>query len=100
MIERRRTKRKSLVSAIDIYSKDISGSIGRGFAIDLSEDGIKLVTSDSLRMDQELSFHFSLPNGWKFDFFGKIVHYEKAVSANAYGVKFLPGQSTFILRLV
>ena len=85
---------------LDIYSKEESTNLGKGFVTNLNENGLKLVTQESFRLGQELNLHFNLPNGWKFDFAGKVVYQEEAVSAVAYGVEFLSGQGTFILKLI
>lgn len=99
LTERRKLKRKPIVSQIDIYSKDTNHQLGKGVVIDLSERGMKLIVPQLFELGKELSLHFSLSDGWKFDFFGRIVHAEEAVESIAYGIEFLPNQGTFLLRL-
>lgn len=97
--ERRKMRRKPIVSPIDIYCELNSYRFGKGFAVDLSERGMKLITPECLGLGRELCLHFSLGDGCKFDFFGRIVHAEEAVDSIAYGIEFLPSQGTFLLRL-
>jgi Tfp pilus assembly protein PilZ len=97
---RRKVPRKPLVGMLDIYSRDESANLGKGFVTNLNETGLKLVSQENFKLGQELLLHFNLQNGWKFDFAGKVVYQEEAVSAVAYGIEFLAGQGTFILRLI
>lgn len=100
MKNQRKTKRKAFVSSVEIYCKDIKRKLGKGFIVDINENGIKLVTAADFKIGEELSLHFALPNGWKFDFFGKVIHEDAGVAAKAYGIKFLEGQVTFVLKLL
>lgn len=100
MENRRKVERKPLVGSIEIYSKEEKKSIGRGFITNLNEEGVGIIMTESLKLGEEFLLDFHLPNGWKFDFFGRIVYAEKGLSSTAYGVEFTPGQGTFLLKLV
>jgi Tfp pilus assembly protein PilZ len=97
---RRRSRRKPFVGPLEIYSKDNTKSLGKGHVTNVNEDGLAIVTPEKLALGDEVLLNFSIPNGWKFDFFGRVVYTEKGVMTNAYGVKFSPGQGTFIFKLV
>jgi hypothetical protein len=100
MDEKRRLSRKLMTSNLNIFSKDCQFNIGKGHVVDLSEHGMRMTSEKNLAVGQELMLHFRAPNSLNLDFKGKIVHKEDAVNANAYGVKFLAGQDTFILKLL
>jgi Tfp pilus assembly protein PilZ len=100
MENRRSARRKPLVSSLEIFSKDCTKNLGKGYVTNLHEDGLCLVTDQHLEVGEEFRLNFGLPNGWKFDFFGRIVHAQEGIESKAYGVKFSPGQGTFIFKLV
>ena len=96
----RKLDRKRLHAPIDILAADTRQNIGIGTVSDLHEDGLCLLTADKLETGREILLDFRLPNGWKLDFFGKVMYSKKAVDTMSYGIKFSPGQATFILKLV
>lgn len=100
MENRRKNRRRPLVSSIEIFSKDKAKSLGKGYVTNLHQGGLGLITPQDLSLGDEIILDFNLPNGWKLDFFGKVIYAEKAISSKAYGVEFLPGQATFILNIV
>jgi Tfp pilus assembly protein PilZ len=100
MENRRKLKRKPMVGSLNIYTTNDRRSIGKGYVTNLNENGIGIVTEEPLKLGDEVLLDFKLPNGWEFDFFGKVVYEEKGVSTMSYGVEFLPGQSTFIFKIV
>ncbi|HBU70097.1 MAG TPA: hypothetical protein DEE98_06890 [Elusimicrobia bacterium] len=101
MDNRRNLTRKQTVAPVSIYSAERKKLIGEGFVTNINEDGVLLLTQEKLKLGAELVVDFRLPNGWRLDFAGKIVHIDEAsISSKAYGMKFLPDQATFILKLV
>ena len=100
LAEKRKLTRKPVAAELEIFSKETRENLGKGFITNLHEDGLCFVTPENLDLGQELLFNFKLPNSWKFDFFGKIVHAGKGVSTMFYGAQFSPGQSTFIFDIV
>ena len=100
MDNRRKLHRKQTVAPIEIYSKSRKKVVGNGFVTNINEQGVLLLTQEHFHLGDELVVDIKLPNGWRLDFAGKIVHIDKAtVSSKAYGIKFLPDQATFILKL-
>lgn len=100
MDNQRKKHRKPLVGTLEIFSKDAAKNIGKGYVTNLNEDGLGIVTQHHLEIGEEFRLVFGLPNGWKFDFSGTVVHAQKGVESRSYGVKFAPGQETFIFKLV
>ncbi|MHB9154299.1 MAG: PilZ domain-containing protein [Endomicrobiales bacterium] len=100
MVNRRKLGRKPLVSSLEIYSRDARKNLGRGYVTNLNEEGLGLVSRQALAVGEEVILDFGLPNGWKFDFFGTIVYAEEGVFSRLYGVKFSPGQGTFVFKLI
>jgi Tfp pilus assembly protein PilZ len=83
-----------------MYANDVTRSIGKGYITNLNEHGMGVVTPHHLEIGQKLLLLFTLPNGWKFDFFGKVIHTQDGVESRAYGIEFAPGQGTFVLKIV
>ena len=99
MDERRRHSRKPTLCTLEIYSNDISRNVGKGFILDLNEGGMSIVSNETLPLGGKFSLHFRLKDKWYLDFFGTVVHKGKVASSNTYGIKFLAGQGTELLRL-
>lgn len=97
---RRKLNRKPLMGPLEIFSRDASAILGKGYVMNLHEEGMGIVTENELQQGDEVLLNFGLPNGWKLDFRGTVVHQEKGEYSTVYGVKFAPGQSTFILKIV
>jgi hypothetical protein len=100
MREKRKHARRPLVGPLDIKSKDDGSNIAKGYVVDLNERGMRIVTRNDLKMGEEFSLHFRLPNDWALDFLGKIVHKVEGVLTNSYGVEFSKGQETVVLKLL
>jgi phage gp45-like len=100
MDEKRKTERNLIEGELQIYSNDGSRTIGEGRVVDLSEGGMRMISSNKLTVGEKFSLHFSIPNSWNLDFFGNIVHKEAVADSTAYGVQFLAGQDTYILKLL
>jgi hypothetical protein len=98
--ERRNLKRKPLVGKLDIYSKDACLHIGKGYVVDLNEGGLKILTRHKLEAGKDFLLRFSVPRGWTLDFLGRVRHGRRGIAAYTYGVSFLPGQGTFLLKLM
>ena len=100
MRERRKIYRKPVVGPIEIYSKEFHATISKGYVVDLNEHGLRFVTKDELGIGEEYSMHFGLPNDWKLDYFGSIVHRTQGILSYAYGVEFSKGQEMLALKVL
>lgn len=87
------------MGALHIFSRDISKTIGAGFVTNMNELGMRMISHADLSPGDELSLHFRLPNNWKLDFLGTIVHKTTTPITHSYGIRFREGQGTFLLRL-
>ena len=73
--------------------------IAEGFITNINDGGVGIVSPVELPVGDELVFNIDMPNGWRFDIFGRIIHARHGASINAYGAVFDPGQATFIFNL-
>jgi hypothetical protein len=99
MENRRRAIRKPLVSPIVIQTVALRKKIADGFITNINEGGIAIVSPKELPVGDKLLFNIDMPNGWRFDLFGKIVNARHGPALNAYNATFDPGQATFIFNL-
>lgn len=100
MRERRKMYRKPVVSPLEVHSKEFNAILSKGHVVDLNEYGLRFITKDELGIGEEYSLHFNLPNDWKMDYIGRIVHKAQGILSNAYGVEFIPGQETIALKVL
>lgn len=98
--EKRRYGRKPLVGPLDIKSKDNYSSIAKGYVVDLNDHGMRIVTKNELKLGDEFSMHFRLPNEWAFDFLGRLIYRVEGVLTNSYGAEFSAGQEMLVLKML
>jgi hypothetical protein len=100
MDEKRKTERKAMEGDLHIYSNDGARPVGNGRVLDLSEGGMRIASGSDLSIGERFSMHFSIPLSWDLDFFGNIVYKHPVDGTATYGVQFLEGQDTYILKLL
>jgi Tfp pilus assembly protein PilZ len=99
MENRRRALRKPFVSPVMVESVEARTKLADGYITNINDGGVGIVTPQKLPVGDELLFNIDMPNGWKFDIFGRIRHAHHGLTINAYNVTFAPGQATFIFNL-
>lgn len=88
MKEKRKFPRTPLAVLLEMWSEDKKKTVARGFITNLSEGGMAVETNFRLKTGENFLLRFTLPNGWNFDLWGKIVYAKEGVLTKAYGVTF------------
>lgn len=94
--ERRKLDRRPYINSIEIYSQENKKMIGKGFIMNWCEEGFGIVSSHLLEAGKKVVLFCDFPDGLEFDFVGEVVYGKERLDSSSYGVKLLPGQSSFV----